>query len=1163
MYQITLDDKTLYYPGDREAAVINPQLNLQTGYAGELKLQVPKSNPLYGEMKNRKSMLSVFRDEKEIFYGELRTGDKDRNGNKTILATGALSFLADSIMPQQEWNLGEREMLEAWLQCHNSQVEDRKKIYIGIVTIHSTEGKLYRITDGEKTLSAIREQLVGKLGGYLRLRHENQKLYLDWITLEEYGKYCEQTIQFGENLLDYAESTTSDNIITALVPLGAAIEQEYGENATEFERLEKNVDITSVNDGKNYIYIQNAVDNFGWVWGRIKWDDISSPAELLKKANEYLATSQYETLTISLTAVDLSIFGMDYDAFEIGDRVLCVAPPYGMEKVFPIMEMQIPLQRPDQAQLTLGETKQKSFTQNTSGSFVEMKQETTDSTRVQTNWMKAAIDNLTNQMTGAKGGYKLSEYDENGLWIRDLYMDAPDKNLATKILQINSEGIGGSHNGYNGPYTTGMTLDGTIIGERILAGSVKTEALSVECKNYIESKIAEGDAATQGEILKEVTTSINAMDGKIDLSVSTLEQQLERKSGNWYGNYVPTSQNNPASGWITDEQREEHERDLFFDTSTGYAYQYIKNNNEYGWTRIKDKDIEAAQSTAESALSKIEVAEGKIIAEVERAQGAEENLRSSIEMTEESILSKVSQKYSTKEQLQSEVSQTAEAIKTEVSKIYATSDQVQTAINQSADSILLQVNKKVGEDEIISAINQSAEGIKIRANIIDLEGNISISALSTSALNEIKEYSNTAEENAKKYTLQQIANLPEATGNLIKGAEFSATDLSQYWECAGTITTGQSDPAGGSKAIRIYANQNDCFVSAKRSTNQVIYNAGRYTITIWLKASKSQTVYISFNRATISCSVTTSWKKFTFIRDISSVEPDYQLFTIGGFGSIATGDGYIYAYNPEVIFGYTSTEIFNMLTNNGETQGLYLAGNKIYLNGEYIKANTIGASALKADSVTADKINVADLYALGATIAGWKIGSWYIEGGTTQLRSDGSLVFTNSAGVGVTISRESHNVTIREGLTVYCRGASKFTDGTGQFNLSGISSITGGNYLVRTGNLGSVCQRSSSSKRYKNHAGDLAESEAQKILTLPVIRFIYKDGYLHPNDRNIGKEIPGFYAEDVEMVNPILCTYNENGLVEDWNERMLIPYMVKMIQIQQDQIKRCMVQLGI
>ncbi|NSG65614.1 phage tail protein [Blautia wexlerae] len=709
MYKIKLDGKILYYPGDREAAVINPELDLQTGYAGELTLKVPALNPLYNDIHNRKSMISVYRDKTEIFYGEVRTREKDRFKNQPIKATGALSFLADTILPQQEWHdMSPREMLDAWLQLHNNQVEDRKKIYIGVVTIHDSNDSLYRITDRENTLEAIREKLVDRLGGYLRLRHEDDKLYLDWINIQEYGKYCEQPIQFGENLLDYSETMTADDVITALIPLGAAIEEDLDENASEFERLEKNVDITSVNDGKDYIYSKEAVESFGWVWATEKWDDVGTPANLLKKATEYLTTQQYENLVISLTAVDLSLFGQDYDSFDIGDRVLCNAIPYGMKKVLPVMEMKIPLQQPDQAQLTLGENLQQSFTDQTTGTFTQIRQETTEAGRVQTSWMKSAIDNLTKQMTGAKGGYKLTEFDENGLWLRDLYMDAPDKDQATNILQINKNGIGGSHNGYNGPYTIGMTLDGTIIGERILAGSIKTEALSTECKNYIETKISDGDSANKTAILKEVTTSLEAMDGKITLSVSSLEQQLERKSGNWYGNYEPTSENNPASAWTTDELRQEHERDLFFNTTTGYAYQYQKNDsNEYGWVRVKDKDIEAAQSTAESALSKIEVQEGLITAEVSRAKGEEEKLRSAITMTETSILSTVSKTYTTQEMANKLYADAVQEGQTAADnaeknakddtdtklKNYSTTVEMNSAISQAADSITLEVSK--------------------------------------------------------------------------------------------------------------------------------------------------------------------------------------------------------------------------------------------------------------------------------------------------------------------------------------------------------------------------------------------------------------------------------------------------------------------------------------
>lgn len=762
IYKIKLDGKVLYYPGDRQAAVINPELDLQTGYAGELTLKVPPLNPLYGEIHNRKSMVSVYRGNTEIFYGEVRTREKDRFKNQPVKATGALSFLADSILPQQEWHdISPRDLLDAWLQLHNNQVEDRKKIYTGVVTIHDSNDSLYRITDRENTLEAIRDKLVDRLGGYLRLRHENDKLYLDWLTIQEYGKYCEQPIQFGENLMDYSETMTADDVITALIPLGAAIEQETDENASEFERLEKNVDITSVNDGKDYIYSKEAVENFGWVWRTEKWDDVSVPANLLKKATEFLTSNQYESLVISLTAVDLSLFGQDYDSFDIGDRVLCNAIPYGMKKVLPVMEMKIPLQQPDQAQLTLGENLQQSFTDQTSGTFTQIRQETTDADRVQTEWMKSAIDNLTKQMTGAKGGYKLTEFDENGLWLRDLYMDAPDKNQATNILQINKNGIGGSHNGYAGPYTVGMTLDGTILGERILAGSIKTEALSTECKNYIETKISDGDSENKKAILKEVTTSLKAMDGKITLSVSSLEQQLKRKSGNWYGNYEPTSENNPASAWTTDELRQEHERDLFFNTTTGYAYQYQKNDsNEYGWVRVKDKDIEAAQSTAESALSKIEVQEGLITAEVSRAKREEEKLRSAITLTETNILSTVSKTYTTQEMAnklyanatkagQDAADQAEKNAKADTdTKLlnYSTTLEMNSAIKQAADSISLEVSKTY----------TTTVQVEEKYNAAVKAGQDAANAAESNATKAGQNAANNAEKNAKADTDERL-----------------------------------------------------------------------------------------------------------------------------------------------------------------------------------------------------------------------------------------------------------------------------------------------------------------------------------------------------------------------------------------------------------------------
>ena len=442
-----------------------------------------------------------------------------------------MSFLSDSLQPQAEYHdMTPEQMLGAFLDIHNSQVEDRKKIYLGIVTITDPNDSLYRYTNFENTLKAIREKLVDTLGGYLRLRHENDRLYLDWITLEEYGKYCDQPIEFGLNLLDYSKSVTAESLVTALIPLGARLQEE-----SDIEALEKYVDITSVNGGSNYIYSQDAVDEFGWVWTTQTWQDVTEPSNLLRKGREWLADNQFEELELTLTAVDLSAMDKEYTAFDTGDRIRCRAKPYGMDRVFPVMEMTIPLQQPDNAKLTLGENRKLTYTEQQNKIYSGITADAEERRKIQNEAVKAAIDNLTAQMTGSKGGYKLSEYDENGMWLRDLYMDAPDKDKATNILQINNYGIGGSRNGYEGPYTVGMTLDGQIVGERITANSISAEKLTLEYRTELEGKFTQvGEDANKytdqrETVVKElITTSIQSVEDQIQLAVTDQKSVTNR-----------------------------------------------------------------------------------------------------------------------------------------------------------------------------------------------------------------------------------------------------------------------------------------------------------------------------------------------------------------------------------------------------------------------------------------------------------------------------------------------------------------------------------------------------------------------------------------------------------------------------------------------------------
>ena len=433
MYKVKLDGYVLYHADHPSAMLTDPVLELEPGYAGVFTATVPPDNPLYDRICCRKSMVSVFRNNREIFYGEVRKiPNIDRYRNKQIYCTGALSFLADSIQPQAEYHdISPAALLGKMLEIHNSQVEPRKQIKLGYVSITDPNNSLYRCTNYENTLEAIREKLVNRLGGYLRLRHVDDQLILDWVSIEQYGSYSTQPIEFGLNLLDYSETTSAEDVVTALIPLGATLEGE-----SEIEALEKRVDITSVNDGKNYVFSKDAVDQFGWVWATNTWDDVTVPANLKAKAEEWLSSTQFETMSLTLTAADLSELGHDYDAFAEGDRIHCLAKPYGMDIVLPVMKLTIPLQNPAGRTLELSSKQQKTYTSQQSAVRNQLLNQQNDAISISNRNIQISIDNLTAMMTGAKGGYKLTEYDEDGRWLRDLYMDTPDKTTAKRGIAL-------------------------------------------------------------------------------------------------------------------------------------------------------------------------------------------------------------------------------------------------------------------------------------------------------------------------------------------------------------------------------------------------------------------------------------------------------------------------------------------------------------------------------------------------------------------------------------------------------------------------------------------------------------------------------------------------------------------------------------------------------
>lgn len=211
------------------------------------------------------------------------------------------------------------------------------------------------------------------------------------------------------------------------------------------------------------------------------------------------------------------------------------------------------------------------------------------------------------------------------------------------------------------------------------------------------------------------------------------------------------------------------------------------------------------------------------------------------------------------------------------------------------------------------------------------------------------------------------------------------------------------------------------------------------------------------------------------------------------------------------------------------------------------------SGTFKGDITGASGTFSGKLSSKSGSLAGWTIKDDCIESadGGIKIRSDGHIQIGN---VVLNQASDLKSLQVKYGMQVHTRrGVGEFTDGSGEFKLIGIGS-TSANYnnLCIASNI--VSKVSSSSKRYKNHVRDMSIEEAEKLLDVPVVWFKYKDGYLMPGDRFEGKPLPGFYAEDVYDAFPEGAMLNEDGQVEDWNYRTMIPAMMKLIQNQQETI---------
>ncbi|MBR1810793.1 MAG: phage tail protein [Clostridia bacterium] len=324
MYAIyDADGNLIYHPVMAEYGycLTAAQLSGELNKAGSLKITIPPVNPMYDRLKKLTSEVVVKQDDTEIWRGRVLYNDQDFNNCRSIFCEGQLAYLNDAVIRPYTYKGDLRGLLQKYIDAYNEQTahEPWKRFTLGTVDVPGTADT--KSVDYASVWNEINNQLLAKFGGYIKIRRENDKSYVDYTAAS--GNADAQPIQFGNNLLDLTEHISAEDIFTVLIPLGKDQGEEKGR-----------LTISSVNGGKDYLVNTAAVNVFGYIWRTEVFGDIEDPTALKQKGETFLTSGGALTDTIELRAVDLSDMGIDTDRIQLGNSNPVISVPHGVNSSY-------------------------------------------------------------------------------------------------------------------------------------------------------------------------------------------------------------------------------------------------------------------------------------------------------------------------------------------------------------------------------------------------------------------------------------------------------------------------------------------------------------------------------------------------------------------------------------------------------------------------------------------------------------------------------------------------------------------------------------------------------------------------------------------------------------------------------------------------------------
>lgn len=492
MYKVTIqtltgNEKTIFYPGNPDYVLTDAILSLKVGSAGEFNFTVPLTNPMYNEIVDS-SIITVYEDTSEIWRGDIRDIQQNFDKSLSVYALEDMAWLGEE--PVAMVSITNETYLQRFtsaLATYNSNQVVKRQFVQGLLTSVTQTATCSWKPDWEYTLLDCLRKFIAD-DGYLKIRRVTNAgvttRYLDIINLEDYGNQADQTISFGENLLEFVKDIDKTNFLNVLYPYGAETDTPlYGD-------IMERIAGTPIQDDMS-------ISAFGRRARTVVFDT-ESLATLNNLAQAYLSRYSQPRLTLEIKAVDLGNIEM-VSRFHIGDSVRVIAQPFNIDQWMYITKQDLDLLDISNNKIQLGDSVRvgNSLTEQLI-SQAEVIEEQPSATSILNEAKASALEAIN----GENGGAIYFISNDDGQIIEQRIVNNLDIDQATKAWRWNINGFAYMHRTYpSDPWTIGtaITMNGQIVADYVTTGTLVAQNRKFEL-NMSTGKVKMQDGEFAGSI---------------------------------------------------------------------------------------------------------------------------------------------------------------------------------------------------------------------------------------------------------------------------------------------------------------------------------------------------------------------------------------------------------------------------------------------------------------------------------------------------------------------------------------------------------------------------------------------------------------------------------------------------------------------------------------